>query len=131
MATSTTAGKHLTLAEQELVDKTIRQDKGTPMDAWRAVGRGRERRGGNPIHKSAVYRYLAGDTHLRGKKEKRGRKRIRSSADAKKLDRTRHRLIGEADNEWPVKHADIAQESGFEGRACPRVIADALRARGG
>jgi hypothetical protein len=35
MATPTTAGKHLTLAEQALVDKSIRQDKGTPMDAWR------------------------------------------------------------------------------------------------
>ena len=38
MAIPTTAGKHLTLAEQELVDKSIRQDKGTPMDAWRAAG---------------------------------------------------------------------------------------------
>ena len=65
-----------------------------------------------------------------GKTEKRGRNRILSSADAKKLERTRHRLIGEADNSWPVTHAYVAQESGFDGRARPRVIADALRARG-
>ena len=66
MATPTSAGNHLTLAEQELVGKSIRQDDVTPMDAWRSVGRGLERRGEYPIHKSAVYRYSAGGTHLRG-----------------------------------------------------------------
>ena len=122
MPAPATAAKHLTVREMDLIDKTVRKDGASPLDACRAVARGRERRGENPIHKSSIYRYLAGDTHRRGAKEKRGRKRLLSAADATRLDQTRRRLIAEADNEWVVTHRDIASESGLETRACSRVL---------
>jgi hypothetical protein len=111
MPAPTTAAKHLTVREMDLIDKTVRKDGASPLDACRAVARGRERRGENPFHKSSIYRYLAGDTHRRGAKEKRDRKRLLSAADATRLDQTRRRLIAEADNEWVVTHRDIASES--------------------
>ena len=97
MPAPTTVAKHLTVCEMDLIEKTVRKDGASPMDAYRAVARGRERRGENPIHKSSIYRYLAADTHRRGAKEKRGRKRLLSAADATRLDQTPscpHRIAG-------------------------------------
>ena len=88
MPAPTTAAKHLTVRGMDLICKTVRKDGASPLGACRAVVRGRERRGENPIHKSSIYLYLAGDTHRRGAKEKRGRKRLLSAADATRLDQT-------------------------------------------
>ena len=92
------------------------------MDAVRAIGRARERRGEAPVHKTAVYRYLKGSTHRRAKKERRGRPRVLNTADVKRLGSARRRLISEADNEWQVTHADVAREAGYDGHACGRVL---------
>ena len=97
------------------------------MDAVRAIGRARERRGEAPVHKTAVYRYPKGSIHRRAKKERRGRPRLLKTANVKRLDSARRRLISEADNEWQVTHADVAREAGYDGHACGRVLADALR----
>ena len=67
------SGKHVSVAEQDLVDKITRRDEGSPMDAVRAIGRARERRGEAPVHKTAVYRYFKGSIHRRAKKERRRR----------------------------------------------------------
>ena len=116
------SGKHVSVAEQDLVDKITRRDEGSPMDAVRAIGRARERRGEAPVHKTAVYRYFKGSIHRRAKKERRGRARLLNTADVKRLGSARRRLISEADNEWQVTHADAAREAGYDGHACSRVL---------
>ena len=92
------------------------------MDAVRAIGRARERRGEAPVHKTAVYRYFKGSIHRRAKKERRGRPRLLNTADVKRLGSARRRLISEADNEWQVTHADVAREAGYDGHACGGVL---------
>ena len=92
------------------------------MDAVRAIGRARERRGEAPVHKTAVYRYFKGSIHRPAKKERRGRPRLLNTADVKRLGWARRRLISEADNEWQVTHADVAREAGYDGHACGRVL---------
>ena len=116
------SGKHVSVAEQDLVDKITRRDEGSPMDAVRAIGRARERRGEAPVHKTAVYRYFKGSIHRRAKKERRGRPRLLNTADVKRLGWARRRLISEADNEWQVTHAGVAREAGYDGHACGRVL---------
>ena len=130
MAPPVAKGKHLTVKEQDMVDKVIRKDGGTPTDALQAVARSRARRGEAPIHKTTIYRYLRGSTHRRSKQERRGRPRLVKRADAARLDAARRWLIVEADNEWAVTHADVVREAGYEGHASARVLADALRSRG-
>ena len=38
MPAPTTAAKHLTVREMDLIDKTVRKDGASPLDACRAVG---------------------------------------------------------------------------------------------
>ena len=45
------------------------------MDALQKVNARRQRRN-DPVHKATTYRYLAGETHRRGRKETRGRKKV-------------------------------------------------------
>ena len=92
------------------------------MDAVRAIGRARERRGEAPVHKTAVYRYFKGSTHRRAKKERRGRPRLLNTADVKRLGSAPRPRISEADNEWQVTHADVACEAGYDGHACGGVL---------
>ena len=91
------------------------------MDAVSAIGWARERPGEAPVHKTAVYRYFKGSTHRPAKKERRGRPRLLNTADVKRLDSARRRLISKADNEWQVTHADVEREAGYDGHACGRV----------
>lgn len=116
----------LTDAEMTAVDGVMRT-QGSPMDALRKVNARRQRRD-NPVHKSTLYRYLGGETHLRGQKETRGRKKILVKKDILKLTQSRRRLLKQADSEYRVTHADIVEEAGLE--ACQRVCEDALRSAG-
>ena len=65
----------MTVDEQELVDKMLRQGKGDAMDALRTINAKRRRGGVAELGKTAVYRYVNGVTHRRQVSEKRGRKR--------------------------------------------------------
>ena len=70
----------LTTTEQNLIDDVVRKDGGTPMDALRAVNqaRGRKRKAEVFIDKTTVYRYVNGETHRHGLREKRGRGQLLS-----------------------------------------------------
>ena len=87
-ATSTqlwTMAPQLTTTEQNLIDDVVRKDGGTPMDALRAVNqaRGRKRKAEVFIDKTTVYRYVNGETHRHGLREKRGRGQLLSHFVAK------------------------------------------------
>ena len=69
-------------------------------------------RGKVAVHKSAVYRYVNGNTHLRGREEKRGLKVLRRK-DIVKLEAARRRPLKKADGEYRVKWADIIEEAGL------------------
>ena len=90
--------KHLTVDEQSLVDDIIKRQKLTPLKALAAVQAKRESRGEVGPTKHTIYRYLNSGTHLRGRKEKRGRSKSLSRGDVRKLMQTRRRLIKAADN---------------------------------
>ena len=89
----TMAAKHLTLDEQMLIDTVVKKEKGSGMDAFRAVAKARTKQSGIPPHKGTVYGYIDGDTHRRGIKETRGRKRLLTRRDIQKIQQCRRRLI--------------------------------------
>ena len=116
--------------EQNLVDKIVRKDKGTPMEAWREINKARQKAKQKPLEHSAVYRYVRGETHERGAVETRGRKRALSKSDVRSLQATRRRLIKEADSEERVTYADIMENSTLENLPSQKVVEEALRADG-
>ena len=81
----------------QLVDKVLRQQKGSPADALRRVNAAREVRDEPPIQRDAIYRYMNGKTHRRGRQETRGSQPILSKADVRNLMQTRRRLLKESD----------------------------------
>ena len=120
----------MTVDEQELVDKMLRQGKGDAMDALRTINAKRRRGGVAELGKTAVYRYVNGVTHRRQVSEKRGRKRTLEEKDVAKLDRVRKRLLKAADGAHRVTYEDVHRESGFKGICCQRVVEDSLRSKG-
>ena len=83
------------------------------MDAVRKVNEERAKRGEVAVHKSNVYRYVDGNTHLKGRQEKRGRKKVLRGKDIVKLEAARRRLLKKADSEQRVKWADVIEDAGF------------------
>ena len=122
--------KQLTQSECALIDKVIRPKKGTPTDALRRINKARCSKKIRELEDGAVHRYAKGLTHKRNARETRGRKRLLSRQDVRKLDQARRRLIQQADNERRVTYDDIIQEAGLEDPPCERVCADALRKLG-
>ena len=122
--------KRLTVGEQTLVDDIMKRQRLRPADALAAVKAKREREGATGPSKHTIYRYLNGDTHLRGRKEKRGRSRSVSRADLRTLMQTRRRLIKAAGNEYRVTYAGITDAASLEKEPCVRTVADALRNEG-
>ena len=104
--------------------KVVRCRKGSPTDAWRAVNRARERKGVSGVDKSAVHRYVRGETHRRGQQETRGRKRALSARQVRSLDTARVRLLRKADNDHRVTYADVQKEAGLASHVCKRVCED-------
>ena len=121
---------HLTLKEQASVDTILRRRGLGAMDALREVNKDRRRRGIDELSRSAIYRYIGGETHARCATEKRGRKRALERNDVAKLDRSRKRLLKKADGTYRVTYADIQEEAGLSDACSPRVVQDALRAKG-
>ena len=71
----------LSIAEQGVIDKVVRQQQGTPGDAILAVQRDRTRQKRAAVNKSTVYWYLNGRTCRCGLIERRGRKKALSARD--------------------------------------------------
>ena len=74
----------LTLQEEVLIDRELRS-KASPTVALRAVNVTRKKRCIQEAAKQTVYRYINGQTHRRGRAEKRGRTRALTKADVRKI----------------------------------------------
>ena len=85
------------------------------MDALRRVNAAREADGGTPVHKTSVYRYLKGETHRLGRRERRGRDKALTRKDCVKLQQARRRLLKRANSQRRVTDKDIMEEAGTPG----------------
>lgn len=94
------------------------------------VNAARRKKGQELIEKTAVWRYAKGETHVRGQKEKRGRKASLLQKDVKKLDKVRKQMVKKADSAKRVTYADIQKKAGLAKKCSLRTIEDALRAEG-
>ena len=119
----------LTLQAEVLIDHELRS-KVSPTAALRTVTVARKNRGNQEALKQTVYRYINGQTHRRGRAEKRGRKRALTKADVRKITQTRRRLIKEATGEYRVTYGHAREVSGLKKKACQKVMEEALRAKG-
>lgn len=121
--------KQLSAPERRVIDNVIRK-KGTPMDALRKINKARRLTSMQELDHGAVYRFTKGVTHKRDAEEARGRKPSLSTADVRKLDLARRRLIKHAKNAKRVTWADVIKEAALENPPCQRVCVDALRKLG-
>jgi hypothetical protein len=122
--------QQLTLAERSLIDSMKRSGKST-RDALRRVNKDRVKHDVvREVSENAVYRYLKGQTHKLGAKEKRGSAKILTKQNIRSLDQARKRLIKRADNDHRVTYAAIIAEAGLEDVASKRICEEALRGLG-
>ena len=122
--------KQLTIEERSVVERLLRQEKASVMDALRNVNATRRQNGIDELNKTSLYRYVKGETHSWSATEERGRKRSLRQREVVKLDQARKRLLKAADGAYRVTYEDIQREAGLEMACCQRVVQDALRARG-
>ena len=120
--------RQLQPADIQLIDETI-QGGGGGMDALRALNKAREKRGVAPVTKSSVHRYIRGRTHKRCVVETRGRKRVLTKTDERRLDQVRTRLVKKASNQYRVTYSDIVSAAGLD-HVSQRVCQEALRNQG-
>lgn len=120
----------MTVGEQVTVDTMLRQEKASVKEDWRRMSADRRAQRIQPLHISNIYRFAKGLTHKRSCEETRGRKRALSAADVRALDKSRRKLVQDADSEYRVTYADISKTSGVDKKACLRTQADALRSTG-
>ena len=103
--------------ERNLIDKMVRRDGQQPVEAWKALKKGRMatvtklgkrgmKRSCGPS-KMTVYNYVAGKTHRQFAKEKRGRPEILTGGDVTRIIQVRRRLIQEAAGQKRVRHCDV------------------------
>ena len=79
---------------------------------------------------SSIYRFIKGDTHVRGKPERRGRQPLLSKGDVGALDRARKRLLKDVDGARTVTHAEIQAKAGLASTCCSRTAEKSLRSIG-
>ncbi len=108
----------------------MRIDKLEPLEILDRLNKSRARRNIKPVSRSAVYRYVGGVSHKRGRKETRGRKPILGTKDVQTLNRIRRKMIKSADNETRITYSDLIEEAGYEDTCCQRLVEDALRGLG-
>ena len=113
-----------------MIERTVRNNEGTPMDALAKVNRARAKSGVEEAARSTVYRFIAGATHVRGKKGTRGREPTLTRADVRTLDQTRKRLLKEADSERRITWETIQEEAGLGDRCCSKTVHKRLRSEG-
>ena len=66
------------------------------------------------MDKSTVYRFIRGETHVRGAPETRGRHNTFSRQDIRKLQQACVRLIRAADSEEGVTWEDVLEEAALD-----------------
>ena len=66
-----------------------------------------KKKGVEEVTLSPIYRFIKGDTHVRGKPERRGRQPLLSKGDMGALDRACKRLLNDVDGARAVTHAEI------------------------
>ena len=99
-------GRHISNAELDKLQAW--KSRGlTPIEMHRRMASARVAAGERAPSLMAVRRALRGVTFRRSKVETRGRKQILTPANLRALDRTRKRLIAEADEEFEVHWDDI------------------------
>jgi len=119
---------HLAPVEQRTILKVIYKKGKTKADALRAVNVLREKKGMVATNRSSIHRFTTGVTHRHNTKEKRGRKKILKKSHTRKLDRSRLKLIREADSEWLVTYTAVMEDAGMTGMVCQRTVEDEFRA---
>ena len=75
----------LTLNEEDLIDRELRK-RAAPMEILTKVNSKRQKLKVELAAKQTIYRYINGDTHRRGRPEKRGRKKMLAKGDVRKID---------------------------------------------
>ena len=110
--------------------KVVGHQKKSGAHAHRLLSKKREACGQEPLEKTAVYRFLRGETHRTGTSETRGRHKILTNADLRTLQQARRRLIKKADNEERITWKMVIDEADLEGPPCQRVVEDAMRHKG-
>jgi hypothetical protein len=120
----------LTAQEQVLVERTVRNGRGTAAQALAKINRARTKTGIEQITKASVYRFINGTTHVRGQDDTRGRPKILTKGDIRRLDQARKRLLKEADGEYQVKWQDVQNEAGLANKCCGKVVQQAMRKEG-
>ena len=103
----TFARKLLQPDEIDRITTLVRKKGKSPEQACDKINERRRAAQIADISLSAVWRCLAGDTHQRGRSEKRGRPSELTKKDMKILDQTRRRLLREANSEWRVEHRHV------------------------
>ena len=78
--------------------------------------------------KQAVYNYVNGVTHRRGVEETRGRNKLLTKADVRKLIHARRRLIKKAKGEARVRYGDVIEAARLGKDVSKRTVEDAMRA---
>ena len=97
--------------ERNLIDKLVRSQRKTPIEAWKALKKARAKKTGSrkcSLSKQSMYNYVHGHTHRFDKKETRGRRKNLTGADVRKLLHTRRRVIKKASKYLKrVRYSDI------------------------
>ena len=75
----------LTLNEEDLIDRELRK-RAAPMEILTKVNSKSQKLKVELAAKQTIYRYINGDTHRRGRPEKRGRKKMLAKGDVRKID---------------------------------------------
>ena len=119
--------RQLTVSEMTKIDVIMRVEKGSATDASRQINELRRTAKVKCVHKNTVHRYAGGLTHQRGALEKRGRKRVLSKLDVRRLDQARRRLIKRSANTYRVTYDAIIKEAALPHSPGNRVCKDALR----
>lgn len=111
----------LTEAEKELIDQVVRKDRRSPVQAFRAVNKERQKHGEGHVNKAIIYRFVNGMTHGRNRRETRGRASLLTDAEVKDALATRRRLIKEASGGKRVTWADVHKASGLKRKVSQRA----------
>ena len=120
----------LTVKEQFVIERTVRNDQGTAMDAFSKINSTRAKNGIEAVTKCTVYRFIKGKTHVRGRSETRGRAKVLSKGDIRHLDKVRKGLLKEVDSERRVTWNTIQAKAGLGAKCCNKVVQQALRSEG-
>jgi hypothetical protein len=124
--------KHMSIAEMQLVDKTMRAGGGTVTGACALVNAARQRaKQCAPLAFSTIYRFTRGEHHKMGASEKRGKAKMLTPKSKLKLEQARKRLIKNADSEERVTYDDIIQEADLDVEPSNRVVAEYFRKEAG